>query len=108
MADTLDDLVEKCKGTPSEITHPAYSCADSITDEYEWFPVKPQFIPDGEGGLDIEWHRGSKQVSVSCRAQTEEEVYVYYQWGEETGTLDYTPDNLKDRLQWLMRNEPST
>lgn len=65
----------------------------------------PSVIPDGEGGIDIEWENGLRRVAISCRAEGDQKDCIYWR---EIGSGDYqardvTPEWLHDRLKWLAR-----
>jgi hypothetical protein len=65
------------------------------------FPT-PSFIPDGEGGIDIEWERKGRKVSLSCRAGANQRDFIY--WKENGGRYDgdeFSLDLLQDKLIWL-------
>ena len=68
------------------------------------FPL-PEFISDGEGGIDIEWENGQKRVAISCRASADQRDCVYWR---EIGlggyeARDVTLLRIIERLRWLSR-----
>ena len=64
---------------------------------------QPSIVPDGEGGIDIEWVRGGKEVLLCCRASEAQRDYIYYQEGEKYGAHDASVEYLRDRLNWLIQ-----
>jgi hypothetical protein len=67
----------------------------------EAFP-RPSFIPDGEGGIDIEWSAGTNELTLSCRAQTEQEDFLYVRKGDARYTeLDLSSTKLYKHLKEL-------
>jgi hypothetical protein len=61
----------------------------------------PEFIPDGEGGIDIEWSNGQKQVTLSCRATGSQRDYIYWEESGSYEAKDFTLALLVTRLMWL-------
>lgn len=62
----------------------------------------PDFIPDGEGGIDIEWMNGEREVTLSCRARpTLKGNYIYWQDADEYDAKGVSIFLLTDRLNWL-------
>lgn len=63
---------------------------------------RPEFVPDGEGGIDIEWAQDDREVSLSCRAfPTLKGNYIYWQDVEEYDAQAVTLLGLLERLRWL-------
>lgn len=72
--------------------------------EYMNRSLLPEFTPDGEGGIDIEWEYRGHHLALSCRAKNNERDFI--SWREAAG--HYNGDTasqplLIDRLDWLMR-----
>ena len=64
------------------------------------FP-KPEFIPDGEGGIDTEWENGRRNLTLSCRGRDNQADFIYW---EENGDYDGAEASLElllDKLEWL-------
>lgn len=64
----------------------------------------PDFTPDGEGGIDIEWEIKGRRLALSCRAQGGQSDFI--SWREPDGQYDGEPASealLKDKLDWLTR-----
>lgn len=64
------------------------------------FP-RPSFAPDGEGGIDIEWTRNDRQVTLSCRAGANEQDHIYWQEGGEYDANEASLSVLQNKLDWL-------
>lgn len=63
--------------------------------------ISPEFIPDGEGGIDIEWNNDNRNVTLSCRGTDTQNDYIYW---EEDGAYDARDASLAlliHRLNWL-------
>jgi len=62
---------------------------------------RPSFMPDGEGGIDIEWDRGDRNVTLSCRGRANQIDFIYW---EENGAYDGHDASLAlliSKLNWL-------
>lgn len=62
----------------------------------------PEFTPDGEGGIDIEWESQGRRLALSCRARGNERDFI--SWREPAGRYDGSPATqrlLNARLDWL-------
>lgn len=64
------------------------------------FP-EPEFVSDGEGGIDIEWANGARKVTLSCRGHNAQKDYIYWQENNEYGARDISLSRLIERLRWL-------
>jgi hypothetical protein len=64
--------------------------------------LNPDLVPDGEGGIDIEWEFGDKQITLSCRARENQQDFIYWQQGDHYQAADASPTLLRDRLNWLI------
>ena len=62
----------------------------------------PSLTPDGEGGIDIEWDNGLRQITLSCRRADNQQDFIYWQQGDEYEARDATPELLRERLTWLV------
>jgi hypothetical protein len=63
----------------------------------------PEFTPDGEGGIDIEWENNGRHLALSCRARPDNPDFI--SWREPQGRYDGRPANqalLNERLEWLL------
>src|SRR6266436_5560670 len=54
------------------------------------FP-RPEFVSDGEGGIDIEWINGLKKVTLSCRRNDTQRDYIYWQENADYDARDFSP-----------------
>ena len=64
---------------------------------------KPEIILDGEGGVDIEWMNNGRLLMFSCRANSNQRDYIYFQENERYGGGDYSSVYSTDRLNWLLK-----
>jgi|GEM_PF-6040114 len=62
---------------------------------------QPEADSDGSGGIEIQWRRGRRTVILSCRAKLNQRDFIYIQDGRHN-TVDASPLNLKECLNWLM------
>jgi hypothetical protein len=108
----LDALlrVENSNGYTFQASRHAYENARAYLESIRFsissdFRYRPTLIPDGEGGIDIEWESGRKRVAISCRANQDQQDCIYWR---EVGAGNYeardvSPDGLRDRLTWLFQ-----
>ena len=66
------------------------------------FRLRPSLMPDGEGGIDIEWESGEKEITLSCRGSESQQDFIYWQEGDKYDAGDATPELLRTRLHWLI------
>lgn len=62
---------------------------------------RPRFMPDGESGIDIEWEKGARNLTLSCRGLDHQQDFIYW---EENGAYDGKDASLTllmDKLDWL-------
>lgn len=66
---------------------------------------QPELIPDGEGGIDIEWENGQKRLAISCRARHDQRDCIYWRQLGVSGyeARDVTLLKMVERLRWLAR-----
>lgn len=103
--DTLLTL-ENYNGFALQATPHAYENARRYLENASNVMVLPQpdFTPDGEGGIDIEWENEGRRLALSCRAQGNQSDFI--SWREPGEQYDGEPASenlLKDRLDWLTR-----
>lgn len=84
----------------------AYDLAQSFLDDafrlYERGLPTPNIIPNGEGGIRLEWISDSRELRLICPSQNDKPAYIYYQEGNEYSVeTDATPSMLITRLDWL-------
>jgi hypothetical protein len=64
------------------------------------FP-QPEFVPDGEAGIDIEWANKNRRITISCRGNNAQNDYIYWQEGDRYDAVDITLSRLINSLNWL-------
>lgn len=63
----------------------------------------PFYVPDGEGGIRIEWVKGARELRLICPASESREPYLYYEDGDEYAVDERLTDFvLNERLHWLI------
>jgi hypothetical protein len=62
---------------------------------------RPSFMPDGEGGIDIEWERGDRNVTLSCRGRADQTDFIYWEENGDYEGRDATLALLIVKLPWL-------
>lgn len=111
ISDSLDELRHNqdrdgyvFRPTPYALEH-ARRWAINVHSVLDALPV-PDFVPDGEGGVDIEWTVDERLVCLSCRAfPTLKGNYFYWQGTNEYDAEAVTPPGLLRRLQWLLETD---
>lgn len=66
--------------------------------------LRPSFIPDGDGGIDIEWEYNGRSVLLCSKALHNQKCFIYYETANrsECGSKDFSLLYLRDRLTWLI------
>jgi hypothetical protein len=103
----LDRLLtlENYNGLTLQAAKNAYEKArDYLTDASKRMilPI-PEFTPDGDGGIEIEWERNGRRLVISFKAHEEDTDFI--SWREPQSRYEggeVTKDLLKDRLNWLL------
>jgi hypothetical protein len=102
--DTLLTL-ENCDGYIFQASQHAYENAKLYIEMGATFvgPLfrRPEFVPDGEGGIDIEWANGGKKMTLSCRGNDTKRDYIYWEKDGQYEAKDFTPIRLVNKLLWL-------
>jgi len=63
----------------------------------------PFYVPDGEGGIRMEWINGTRELGLICPASESREPYLYHEDGNEYGIDEQLTDSvLNERLYWLI------
>ena len=63
----------------------------------------PFYVPDGEGGIRMEWINGTRELGLICPASESREPYLYHEDGDEYGIDEQLTDSvLNERLSWLI------
>ena len=106
----IDTLIHRQLETPCEspVTELAYQAATShLLAAWVAEQLLPgDLCPDGDGGLDVDWERGSKRITLFLHATESRENYLYWQDGTRYGIeTPPTPDTLIRRLVWLRQSE---
>jgi hypothetical protein len=65
----------------------------------------PSIDSDGEGGIDLEWTHEGRTVILSNRGKAAQRDYIYFEDGRSYGGDDYSPEYLRDRLNWLIHEQ---
>jgi hypothetical protein len=63
--------------------------------------IRPEFMPDGESGIDIEWEHGPRNLTVSCRGRDRQTDFLYWEENGEYEGQDASLSLFLDRLNWL-------
>ena len=107
--DKLDSMqnLENAHGYTFSATPHAYKNAKLYLEGIRFqmsadFRLRPSLMPDGEGGIDIEWESGEKEITLSCRGSESQQDFIYWQ-GDKYDAGDATPELLRERLGWLIR-----
>jgi hypothetical protein len=103
----LDRLLtlENYNGFTLQASQWAYDCARSLLDaasEQMIIPL-PEFTPDGDGGIDIEWEYSGRRLALSCSANPNSPNFI--SWREPQGRYEgdeASGELLNNRLEWLM------
>lgn len=86
---------------PTEfIFNSAVKLLHSINDFLGYEMLMPSFIvPDGEGGIRIEWKINNKHLRLSL---SEEKVYMYFENDSEYDVIEnFNAEELIEKLRWL-------
>ena len=104
----LDALLtlEKSNGYTFQATPHAYTRAKTYMRVLTHFarPLpRPEFAPDGEGGIDIEWELGSKRFAISCRATSDQQDCLYWRDLDKGGyqATEVTLGGMMNRINWI-------
>lgn len=63
----------------------------------------PFYVPDGEGGIRIEWMNGTRELGLICAASESRESYLYHEDGADYGVDELVTESiLLNRLRWLI------
>lgn len=62
-------------------------------------PVPTFIVPDGEGGIRIEWKLNNKHLRL---ALSEKQMYLYFEHSSKyNGIQDFNAEQLVEKLRWL-------
>lgn len=63
----------------------------------------PFYVPDGEGGIRIEWVNGTRELGLICAASKSRESYLYHEDEAVYGVDEPLTDAIFiNRLRWLI------
>ncbi len=63
----------------------------------------PFYVPDGEGGIRVEWVNGTRELGLICAASESRESYLYHEDGDVYDVDEPVTDTiLISRLRWLI------
>ncbi len=87
----------------------AYKCAqDFMSAALKCFSVDlliPYFVPDGEGGIRLEWVNGARELRLICPASGSKKPYLYHEDGDIYGVIEEVTDSvLREQLRWLIKS----
>lgn len=84
----------------NHILEGAIKLLQSINDFLGYEMPVPRFIvPDGEGGIRVEWRNHNKHLRLSL---SDERVYLYFEEAADYGVIeDFDAVELIERLKWL-------
>lgn len=87
-----------------QLSHPAYERAESYLESASnrMSLLRPEFTPDGDGGIDIEWETQGRLLVLSCRKNADED---FISWRQANGRYegDRASQSLLDqKLDWLI------
>ncbi len=90
-----------------EPTKYAYDCARRFMLEaykvFQYALLTPHYVPDGEGGIRIEWENGTRELRLICPSSESKSPYLYHEDGDEYGVDEQVTDSkLNERLQGLI------
>lgn len=78
---------------------------DLLAEAYQRFGdnlIIPYFVPDGDGGLRVEWEYQGREVRLLWPAQDTNPGNIYFEEGEVCGIEEATPNTFLKRLDWLL------
>lgn len=58
----------------------------------------PDVVANGDGGIDIEWEKGDKLISIHIRKTQDEGDRVYFQNGDAFSSVELSGNNLRQIL----------
>ena len=80
-----------------------FSARKRLLDTSALVVQKPRITLDGEGGIDIEWEHSGRLLMFSCRANANQQDYIYFQDHDTYGGADYSSIYSADRLNWFLK-----
>ena len=64
--------------------------------------IRPQFIPDADGGIEIEWEYQERRLVLSCRRRAEEDFISWREAGGRYEGNNASQPLLNEKLDWLI------
>lgn len=102
----LDRLLtlENHNGLTLQATKTAYDNARAYLTAASkgWILPNPEFTPDGEGGIDIEWENNGRRLAINFSGDGQGD---FISWREPNARYEGQPSNARlflARLDWLM------
>jgi hypothetical protein len=99
--------IENYNGFKLQLSTAAYEKAESYLEvassTIRLSQLKPEFTPDGDGGIDIEWERNGRHLALNFGASGEDN---FISWREPLGRYEGEPatkELLMEKLRWLTR-----
>ena len=69
------------------------------------FPV-PSILPDGDGGILLDWNRGTRMARLIIPDSPGRQGYLYHEDDQGyAAEYDLSNESIKTRLRWLTRDE---
>jgi hypothetical protein len=62
----------------------------------------PNVVPDGTGGIVIQWNHAGRALNAGFPPPGGRRDYIYYQSGDEYRLIKATLPSFKERLEWLV------
>jgi hypothetical protein len=84
--------------------HARKSAKRIITEAYRKMDGKlprPRVVPDGKGGIIMEWRNGADVVKLGCVSTVERRDYIYYKRENIYDAVEASVDDLIQWLDWL-------
>lgn len=63
--------------------------------------ARPRIVPDGKGGIIMEWRNGADVVKLGCVAADTKRDYIYYKRENIYDAVEASVDDLIKWLHWL-------
>ena len=84
--------------------HARKSAKRFITETYQKMEgrlPRPRVVPDGKGGIIMEWRNGADVVKLGCVAADTRRDYIYYKRGNVYDAVEASVDDFIKWLHWL-------
>ena len=101
----LRSLREEERNTADPITPRAFSDAMALL-EFAHLVLddlpRTLLVPDGEGGIGIEWFREDRSVRVIIPARPEQPAYIYQRVGPESDIMPFSKSSVIQTLRSII------